>query len=350
MRGLWLKSVWLKMAAVGDAGVVPVLAVSRRREAPTLFPAKFFVHDKPERTVVGAWLLSECVAVGDADVVHWRCTRYVGMLEPCVIARESLQWVSTLIHLDGAVEYDLRMRASSIGGRMMDHFPLGQTRWRLWPAGREERRMAANAGTLPFTFSTPRSFARACGVTPTIVGYSGILRNSARGILMLILILRLILILVLILISILILRSVPDARAEAIAVDEAAAEVADDIIDEAAEAAAADTPPPALGDQAMIARVRSTLLSLAGPGAGCTTCRYTVWGILAVLVLAQGVRPGATLQSVLAASGMLFCWIGGPAARSGHPLRRHSVAITGDIAGGAHTVRPTIYTFRAEAP
>ena len=71
-------------------------------------------------------------------------------------------------------------------------------------------------------------------------------------------------------------------------------------------------PVPQDFDASMMARVRGNLQGLAGRAqAGAVAFRWTVWGILAVLVLAAGVKPGATIASVLSAASMLFFGLAG---------------------------------------
>ena len=82
-----------------------------------------------------------------------------------------MSWISTIVHFEGSFEYSVRTSEAGIGGRLMDHMPLAQDRWRGWPVDESQLSAARRGDGLPFTIATRTSFCKASGIAPVVVTY-----------------------------------------------------------------------------------------------------------------------------------------------------------------------------------
>ena len=153
-----------------SSGVLPpAVALGQRRVAPSPLPRTYFIYEKQQRRVLGAFLLSECASFGGQ--AYWRVDRVCLFEQAAELPREALSWISTLVHIKPEVEFDLRTRVVQGGGRLLDHFPGNQTRWWAWPITPAQLDLVVRCGPrgLPFSICSALSMSKAAGVTPQVV-------------------------------------------------------------------------------------------------------------------------------------------------------------------------------------
>jgi hypothetical protein len=142
-----------------------------KRQSKRSLPRVFLAYCDVSKKVFGAFLLLQCFRVGeDASSIHWKCVRFVELVESVAVEAESIAWLSTIVHFTPAFEQFVRTQAAASGGILNHHFvEVAGSRWYAWRVSAELRQSIVNATLRPVLFESPFALARAVGITPTIV-------------------------------------------------------------------------------------------------------------------------------------------------------------------------------------
>ena len=156
-------------AALGQAAPSTRTGFAHARRENSL-PRVVWLVCKDESAVHGALLLSSAEYLAtDQQKCHWTGDAFVELQTPVPVAKEDIQWKSSIWHLSSVLDSQLKRSVARVGGTMAEHLAqFAGKPWSAMPLPQADLRQVKQSGHL-VQFGTAMSVCRKLGVLATLV-------------------------------------------------------------------------------------------------------------------------------------------------------------------------------------